>query len=141
MPMVYTVFTLSPWINCLSQNYLASHQGTARLMFNSFGSSLWMMPFSKHCRADNIYLKHFSAGSKNGHLTYVCDDHEFQANYSGWPTNIINIEIPTTRGMKCNNACTIQFQWLTVAALKCMLDYANVFHIPPWQEMKLILHL
>ncbi|KAL9168888.1 hypothetical protein ABFS82_04G044400 [Erythranthe guttata] len=73
-------------------------EGTARLMFNSFGSSLWMMPFSKHCRAENGYLKHFSARSKKGHHTYHCDDHEFQANYSGWPTNIINIEIPAIRG-------------------------------------------
>ncbi|KAK6164428.1 hypothetical protein DH2020_001292 [Rehmannia glutinosa] len=75
-----------------------SHQGTARLMFNSFGSSLWMLPFSKHCRAENVYLKHFSDRSNKGHLVYVCDDHEFQANYSGWPTNIVSIEIPSIRG-------------------------------------------
>ncbi|GER24952.1 phosphatidylcholine-sterol acyltransferase, partial [Striga asiatica] len=73
-------------------------EGTARLMFNSFGSSLWMLPFSKHCRVEHTYLKHFSGKSKKGNLAYVCDDQEFQANYSGWPTNIINIEIPTVRG-------------------------------------------
>ncbi|KAL6564070.1 hypothetical protein OROHE_005310 [Orobanche hederae] len=73
-------------------------EGTARLMINSFGSSIWMMPFSKHCRAENAYSKHFSGRSKKGNHAYVCDDQEFQANYSGWPTNIINIEIPIARG-------------------------------------------
>ncbi|KAL8530210.1 hypothetical protein ACS0TY_007317 [Phlomoides rotata] len=73
-------------------------EGTARLMFNSFGSSLWMMPFSKHCRTENVYLKHFSGVHKKGHHAYICDDHEFKVNYSGWPTNIINIEVPSIRG-------------------------------------------
>lgn len=73
-------------------------EGTARMMFNSFGSSMWMMPFSKHCRTDNVYWKHFSDGNKKGHHAYHCDEHEFQTNYSGWPTNIINIEIPSARG-------------------------------------------
>ncbi|KAK4482354.1 hypothetical protein RD792_009507 [Penstemon davidsonii] len=73
-------------------------EGTARLMFNSFGSSVWMTPFSKHCRTENVYSKHFSSGIKKGHLAYFCDEHEFQTNFSGWPTNIINIEIPSNRG-------------------------------------------
>ncbi|XP_042016536.1 phospholipid--sterol O-acyltransferase-like isoform X1 [Salvia splendens] len=73
-------------------------EGTARLMFSSFGSALWMMPFSKHCRTENVYFKHFSAWNKKGHQAYHCDDHEFHINYSGWPTNVVNIEIPTTRG-------------------------------------------
>ncbi|XP_051141912.1 phospholipid--sterol O-acyltransferase isoform X1 [Andrographis paniculata] len=72
-------------------------EGTARLMFNSFGSSIWMMPFSKHCRSDNAYLRHLSTGRKK-HFSYSCDDLEFQTDYSGWPTNIINIEIPSSRG-------------------------------------------
>lgn len=73
-------------------------EGTARLMSNSFGSSLWMMPFSKYCRTDNAYWKHFSSGSRKGHMAYHCDEHEFQSNYSGWPTNIVNIEIPSAHG-------------------------------------------
>ncbi|XP_038692368.1 phospholipid--sterol O-acyltransferase-like isoform X2 [Tripterygium wilfordii] len=71
-------------------------EGTSRLMFNSFGSSLWMLPFSKYCRADNTYWKHFSGGSRKGHHSHQCEEQEFQSNYSGWPTNIINIEIPFT---------------------------------------------
>ncbi|XP_022758482.1 phospholipid--sterol O-acyltransferase-like isoform X2 [Durio zibethinus] len=67
-------------------------------MSNSFGSSLWMMPFSKYCRADGMYLKHFSGGIRKRHHTYQCEQEEFQSNYSGWPTNIINIEIPSIRG-------------------------------------------
>ena len=77
---------------------LARCQGTARLMSNSFGSSLWMMPFSKYCRADGMYLKHFSGGIRKDHHTYKCEQEEFQSNYSGWPTNLINIEIPSIRG-------------------------------------------
>ncbi|ONH93197.1 hypothetical protein PRUPE_8G218700 [Prunus persica] len=75
-------------------------EGTARLMVNSFASSLWMMPFSKYCRAENTYWKHFSGGNmdKRGHNMYHCDEREFQLNFSGWPTNIINIEIPSIRG-------------------------------------------
>lgn len=75
-------------------------EGTARVMFNSFGSSIWMMPFSKYCRADNTYWKHFSESKRKGHHIYQCDEQEFQSNYSGWPTNIINIEIPSTRGFE-----------------------------------------
>lgn len=57
-----------------------------------------MMPFSKYCRADSIYSKHFSERNRKGHHTYQCDEKEFSSNYSGWPTNIINIEIPSMRG-------------------------------------------
>ncbi|KAJ0053490.1 hypothetical protein Pint_01686 [Pistacia integerrima] len=73
------------------------YQGTARLMSNSFGSTLWMMPFSKHCKGDNTYWKHFSGNTRKGHHTYQCDVQEFQLNYSGWPTNIVNVEIPSVR--------------------------------------------
>ncbi|XP_031276955.1 phospholipid--sterol O-acyltransferase [Pistacia vera] len=76
----------------------ARYQGTARLMSNSFGSTLWMMPFSKHCKGDNTYWKHFSGNTRKGHHTYQCDVQEFQLNYSGWPTNIVNVEIPSVRG-------------------------------------------
>lgn len=73
-------------------------KGTARLMFSTFGSSLWMMPFSKYCRGDNKYWKHFSGGTRKDHHTHQCDEQEFRSNYSGWPTNLINIEIPSIRG-------------------------------------------
>ncbi|XP_010048197.2 phospholipid--sterol O-acyltransferase isoform X1 [Eucalyptus grandis] len=73
-------------------------EGTARLLFNSFASSLWMMPFSKYCRTDEAHWKHFS-GSSRGHHVYQCDEQEYRSNYSGWPTNIINIEIPSNRGV------------------------------------------
>ena len=73
-------------------------QGTARLMINSFGSSMWMMPVSKYCRTDNLHWKHFSDGSRKIHHAYQCDEHEYQSNYSGWPTNLVNVEIPSMRG-------------------------------------------
>ncbi|KAH7669763.1 Phospholipid:diacylglycerol acyltransferase protein [Dioscorea alata] len=74
-------------------------EGTARLMYNSFGSSLWLMPFSKHCKSDNIYWKQFFEGRGSRHHKPHCDDTEFRSNYSGWPTDIINIEVPSMRGM------------------------------------------
>ncbi|XP_058198145.1 phospholipid--sterol O-acyltransferase isoform X2 [Rhododendron vialii] len=74
-------------------------EGTARLLYNSFGSSMWMMPFSKYCRTDNIYWKHFNSGSRKNHHTYQCDAHEYQLNFSGWPTNVVNIEIPSIQGV------------------------------------------
>ncbi|KAI7730168.1 hypothetical protein M8C21_001456 [Ambrosia artemisiifolia] len=70
-------------------------EGTARLMFNSFGSSLWMTPFSEYCTSENVYSKHFSSGRRKKHNVYHCDDLEYRFNYSGFPTNIINIEIPS----------------------------------------------
>ncbi|KAF5482456.1 hypothetical protein F2P56_003026 [Juglans regia] len=73
-------------------------EGTARLLFNSFSSSLWMLPFSKYCRADNTYWKHFSGVTRRGHQTYHCEEQEFRSNFSGLATNIINIEIPSIRG-------------------------------------------
>ncbi|PKA55671.1 Phospholipid--sterol O-acyltransferase [Apostasia shenzhenica] len=73
-------------------------EGTARLLYNSFGSSLWSMPFSKYCKADNVYWKHFFEGRRDHRHTHRCDEMEFQANYSGWPTDVINIEIPSVKG-------------------------------------------
>lgn len=84
------------WVIVLMSIY---YQGTARLMFNSFGSSLWMTPFSEYCRSENVYSKHFSTGRKKKHNIYHCDDLEYRLNYSGFPTNIINIEIPSVVGM------------------------------------------
>ncbi|KDP26492.1 hypothetical protein JCGZ_17650 [Jatropha curcas] len=70
-------------------------EGTARLMFNSFASSLWMIPSSKYCTAQNPYWKHFSGASRKSRQIYQCEEDEFRFNYSGWPTNIVNIEIPS----------------------------------------------
>jgi hypothetical protein len=101
---------------CLSC-ILARYQGTARLMFNSFASSLWMMPFSKYCRTDNSYCRHFAGGFRKGHHTYQCEEQEFRLNYSGWPTNIVNIEIPSVRGK------TLEFHPMMTLLLFC--SYAS----------------
>lgn len=68
-------------------------------MFNTFGSSIWMLPFSKYCTTDNVYRRHFSGGNRKNHHAYHCDEHEHRSDYSGWPTNIINIEVPSIRGI------------------------------------------
>ncbi|KAK5810923.1 hypothetical protein PVK06_026240 [Gossypium arboreum] len=95
-------------------------EGTARLMFNSFGSSLWMMPFSKYCRADAMYLKHFSGGIRKGPNTYQCEQKEFQSNYSGFSTNIINIEIPSTRGIDAYPSVS-EFSQTNYSSMECGL--------------------
>ncbi|KAK8947500.1 Phospholipid--sterol O-acyltransferase [Platanthera guangdongensis] len=73
-------------------------EGTARLLYNSFGSSLWLMPFSKYCKTDKVYWKHFFDERGNHQYSHHCDDVEYRSNYSGWPTDVINIEIPSIRG-------------------------------------------
>uniref|UniRef100_J3LIA1 Phospholipid--sterol O-acyltransferase n=1 Tax=Oryza brachyantha TaxID=4533 RepID=J3LIA1_ORYBR len=75
-------------------------EGTARLMFNAFGSSLWLMPFSEYCKADNIYWKHFFEGKGGCHHRQQCDEMEYRSDYSGWPTNLVSIEVPTVRDME-----------------------------------------
>lgn len=87
-----------------SWNNLARYQGTARLMSNSFASTLWMLPFSKYCRSDNMYSKHLAGNSKKGHKVYHCDVDKLKCNFSGWPTNVVNIEVPF-RGifLKCTS--------------------------------------
>lgn len=68
-------------------------------MCNSFGSSLWMLPFSAHCKVDSVHWKHvFEEKGGVPHNTYRCDHVEYQKNYSGWPANIVNIEIPCMQG-------------------------------------------
>ncbi|XVF32348.1 hypothetical protein REPUB_Repub17cG0074100 [Reevesia pubescens] len=95
-------------------------EGTARLMSNSFGSSLWMMPFSKYCRADGMYLKHFSGGIRKVPHTYQCEQEEFQSNYSGWPTNIVNIEIPSIRGFDAYPSVS-EFSHTNLSGMECGL--------------------
>ncbi|CAL4967604.1 unnamed protein product [Urochloa decumbens] len=74
-------------------------EGTARLMFNAFGSSLWLMPFSKYCKADNIYWKHFFEGKVGCPHRQQCDEAEYTSEYSGWPTDLVSIEVPSVRDM------------------------------------------
>jgi hypothetical protein len=67
-------------------------------MFNAFGSSLWLMPFSKYCKADNIYWKQFFEGKGGCPHKQQCDEAEYISDYSGWPTDLVSIEVPSVRG-------------------------------------------
>ncbi|CAI0386181.1 unnamed protein product [Linum tenue] len=97
-------------------------QGTARLMFNSFSSSLWMMPQSKYCTSDNPYWKHFSGGFRKKNQTYHCEEQEYRTNYSGWPTNLVNIEIPSIPGRRFDAYPSLQDMLETnFSALECGL--------------------
>lgn len=91
-------------------------------MINSFASSLWMMPFSKYCKAaDAAYWKHFSGGNRKSQHVYQCEEQEFRSNYSGWPTNIINIEIPSIRG-KSLSSCILK--WSNYLSFYSLLYFA-----------------
>lgn len=106
--------------------YFCENQGTARLMVNSFASTVWMMPFSKYCKADNLYWKHFSGDSRRAHQTYECDEKEFRVNFSGWPTNIVNIEVPSSHGS--NLTLNISFVW-TMFLCSCVLSTSYIHRI------------
>lgn len=108
------------WFSC------ASYQGTARLMYNSFGSSLWLLPFSKYCRDDNSYWKHFFDGKDGHHHTPYCDGKEFQSNYSGWPVDIVNIEVPFVRGTEAFPSISEVAQEVT-SSMECSLPVQMAF--------------
>eukprot|EP01018_Ginkgo_biloba_P030470 Gb_39969 [translate_table: standard] len=74
-------------------------EGTSRLMCNSFGSSLWMLPFSEHCRRDHRYWKSFFDGREKESYNIRCDEKEYRSNFSGWPVDLVNIEIPAMPGI------------------------------------------
>uniref|UniRef100_M8C502 Phospholipid:diacylglycerol acyltransferase n=1 Tax=Aegilops tauschii TaxID=37682 RepID=M8C502_AEGTA len=117
-------------------------EGTARLMFNSFAASLWLLPFSKYCKADNVYWKHFFEGK--AHINrQQCDEMEYSSDNSGWPTTLVSIEVPTVRGtdaypsimditeditsnMECGKPTLLSFSAREVSdgtLFKTMLDY------------------
>lgn len=78
---------------------LARYQGTARLMSNTFSSPIWMLPFSKHCKTNNMYWRHLAGKRRKDNEVYNCDEDEYKSEYSGWPTNAVNIEIPSAQGI------------------------------------------
>lgn len=75
-------------------------QGTARLMYNSYGSSMWLNPFSQHCRADNIQWKwkRFFEGKDSDRHKYHCEETDSHTGWPNWPTDLINIEVPRYPG-------------------------------------------
>lgn len=73
-------------------------EGTARLMCNSFSSSVWMLPCSRYCDVDHKSCKRSCSypGKEQGSL--VCSDDEFLIRSSGWPVDIVKVEVPDTPG-------------------------------------------
>lgn len=111
------------------------NQGTARMLFNSFASSLWMMPFSRYCRADSAYSKHFSRGTRKGRPTYHCDEQESRLNFSGWPTNIINIEVPTYNGKSLSPKLVLSLWCHYHAHICCHLIFTGFDAYPSVTEI------
>ncbi|KAH7281700.1 hypothetical protein KP509_36G059000 [Ceratopteris richardii] len=67
-------------------------EGTARLMCNSFSSSMWMLPFSSNCNT-----RHVSSNDRWGHSgessAIYCNEKEFKVKSSGWPVDIVKVEV------------------------------------------------
>ncbi|XP_047308501.1 phospholipid--sterol O-acyltransferase [Impatiens glandulifera] len=101
-------------------------EGTARLMFNSFGSSLWMLPISEYCGTGDVYRHHFSSSTKKGQNTYHCHETEYKFNYSGWPTNVVNVEIPSTRGINAYPSI-LDVKGANSSSEECRLPYQLSF--------------
>jgi hypothetical protein len=72
-------------------------EGTARLLCNSFGSSLWMLPFSKHCHVNDRMCSKSDADVQAG-AHYFCDKNEREGNSSSWPVDIAIIDLPASPG-------------------------------------------
>lgn len=72
--------------------------GTARVMCNSFASSLWMLPFSKHCHVDHRMSSNFRESDSVVVPHLVCDKKEYERNSSSWPVNLVKIDLPATPG-------------------------------------------
>ena len=95
-------------------------------MFNAFGSSLWLMPFSKHCKADNIYWKHFFEGKGGCPHRQQCDEAEYISDYAGWPTDLVNIEVPSVRGSLQKSLSFLMWR----LRISVPLSRRNVFPFP-----------
>lgn len=74
-------------------------EGTARLMCNSFSSSIWMLPFSRHCDSSHKSSTRSWGYPRKDGSTVVCDDDEFAINSSGWPVDIVKVEVPKDLGV------------------------------------------
>ena len=72
-------------------------------MCNSFASSLWMLPFSKHCQVDHQMCSNLrrSGASEGPHL--FCDEKEFEGNTSSWPVDLVTVDLPASAQGKYYN--------------------------------------
>jgi len=83
---------------------LLHKQETARVMANSFGSSQWMLPFSEHCHVDHKRFTSFQESDPVVGPYLVCDEKEYEGNWSSWPVPILKIDFPAfpgNRGYVC----------------------------------------
>ncbi|KAI4962701.1 hypothetical protein ZWY2020_027828, partial [Hordeum vulgare] len=130
-PLLGSTESVRATLSGTTPDFQSLRLGTARLMFNSFVASLWLLPFSKYCKADNVYWKQ------------QCDEMEYSSDNSGWPTTLASIEVPTVRGtdaypsimditediisnMECGKPTLLSFSAREVSdgtLFKTMLDY------------------
>jgi hypothetical protein len=69
-------------------------------MCNSFGSSLWMLPFSKHCHVDHKMFSNYRESDPMVGPHLVCDKKEYEGNSSSWPVDLVKIDLPASPGNK-----------------------------------------
>lgn len=78
---------------------LPMSEGTARKLSNTFGSCLWMSPFSRHCHADHKFCGSTSDSSSVKGSRRACSSQEYAVNASGWPVDVLTVDFPTTPGV------------------------------------------
>ena len=67
-------------------------------MCNSFSSSIWMFPFSRRCDAKNKYGTRFLGNYDKDESAFVCDEEEYSVASSGWPVDVVKVEVPENLG-------------------------------------------
>eukprot|EP00249_Psilotum_nudum_P008350 c21215_g1_i2 orf=116-1345(+) len=101
--------------------------GTARLMCNSFSSGSWMLPFSGHCHMDRGFCENSTDGLGTKCGLAVCDDREFQIYSSGWPVDIVKIEMPDTPGT--SDISAYPGDGLNIAGVDCSMSNQQSFSV------------
>ncbi|CAM6094433.1 unnamed protein product [Calypogeia fissa] len=69
-------------------------EGTARVMSNSFSSSLWMLPISPHCHPQPNHSQEWGDGEPKTTSHYICDGKEDGVGNMGWPVNVVTVDLP-----------------------------------------------
>jgi hypothetical protein len=57
-----------------------------------------MFPFSRHCIARKKNLKRSGGKYDSDDSAFVCDEEEYSISSSGWPVDILKIEVPENLG-------------------------------------------
>ncbi|KAJ7543177.1 hypothetical protein O6H91_09G028100 [Diphasiastrum complanatum] len=94
-------------------------QGTARIMSNSFSSSLWMLPFSKDCYGTE---KYYSTGQES---QMTCKENINATIPYDWPVDVVKVEMPLMPGISYPG---VSFEAEAIAAVSdCSIPVQRTF--------------